>query len=222
MTDQKMTITLSALADGPDRDAGIRHAFFTRRGGVSRGLFASLNCGFGSGDDPGSVAENRARAAAALDLAPDRLVSCHQVHGTATIAVERPWRREDNPRADGMVTAQPGVALGILAADCAPVLFADPEARVIGAAHGGWRVSPARRSSSTTDISRARRVRRSPLSGGTPARRCSTRPAAPTLARMSISPALPRPRGPPGRPCTARSSRADSSKRWGRAHVSPH
>src|SRR5262249_4844366 len=62
-----------------------------------------------------------------------------QVHGTATIAVDRPWRREDNPRADGMVTAVPGVALGILAADCAPVLFADPEARVIGAAHGGWR-----------------------------------------------------------------------------------
>ena len=139
MIDQPMTITLSALAAAPGGDAGIRHAFFTRRGGVSEGLFASLNCGFGSRDDPGNVAENRARAAAELGVAPDRLVSCHQVHGTATLTVERPWRREDNPRADGMVTAVPGIALGILAADCAPVLFADPEARVIGAAHGGWR-----------------------------------------------------------------------------------
>src|SRR5207302_2173694 len=69
----------------------------------------------------------------------ERLVTCHQIHGTATITVERPWRRADNPRADAMVTAVPGIALGLLAADCAPVLFADPDARVIGAAHGGWR-----------------------------------------------------------------------------------
>jgi len=74
-----------------------------------------------------------------LGLAADRLVSCYQLHGTTAITVERPWRREDNPHADGMVTAVPGIALGVLAADCAPVLFADPEARVIGAAHGGWR-----------------------------------------------------------------------------------
>lgn len=134
-----MILTLSALADYPGADPGIRHAFFTRRGGVSEGLFASLNCGFGSGDDPRKVEHNRARAAAQLDLSPDRLVSCHQVHGIATLTVERPWRRADNPRADGMVTAAPGIALGILAADCAPVLFADPQARVIGAAHGGWR-----------------------------------------------------------------------------------
>src|SRR6202040_1993678 len=129
------TITLSAL----DGDRSVRHAFFTRRGGVSGGLFASLNCGFGSGDDLDAVARNRAIAAAQLDLAPDRLVSCHQVHGTDVVTVERLWRREDNPRADGTVTKVPGIALGVLAADCAPVLFADPEAGIIGAAHGVWR-----------------------------------------------------------------------------------
>jgi polyphenol oxidase len=136
-------ITLSALDDLP----GIRHGYFTRQGGVSRGLFASLNCGFGSGDDPAKVEENRAIAAARLGLAADRLVSCHQVHGTATVTVERPWppranpsaNPTTNPRADAMVTAVPGIALGVLAADCAPVLFADPTARIIGAAHGGWR-----------------------------------------------------------------------------------
>jgi YfiH family protein len=128
-------ITLSVL----DGDPAIRHAFFTREGGVSDGIYAALNCGFGSGDDPARVEENRAIAAGRLGLPPDRLVSCHQVHGTATVTVERPWGRAANPRADGMVTAFPGIALGILAADCAPVLFADLEARVIGAAHGGWR-----------------------------------------------------------------------------------
>jgi YfiH family protein len=128
-------IALSIL----DGDPSIRHAFFTRAGGVSDGIYASLNCGFGSGDDPAKVGRNRAIAAARLGLAADRLVSCHQVHGTATVTVERPWRREANPRADGMVTASPGIALGVLAADCAPVLFADPAAGVIGAAHGGWR-----------------------------------------------------------------------------------
>jgi YfiH family protein len=130
-----MMITLSAL----DGDPGIRHAFFTRQGGVSQGLFASLNCGFGSRDDPASVEKNRAIAAAQLGLPVHRLVTCHQIHGTATVTVERPWHRAANPRADGMVTAEPGIALGVLAADCAPVLFADPDARIIGAAHGGWR-----------------------------------------------------------------------------------
>ena len=128
-------ITLDAL----DCHGGIRHAFFTRQGGVSGGLFASLNCGFGSGDDLDRVGRNRALAAARLDLPSDRLVSCYQVHGTEIVTVDRPWRRQENPRADGMVTTIPGIALGILAADCAPVLFADPEARVVGAAHGGWR-----------------------------------------------------------------------------------
>lgn len=134
-----MLITLATLADLPGPDPGIRHAFFTRQGGVSGGLFASLNCGFGSRDAPDNVAHNRALAASRLDLPADRLVSCHQVHGTVAITVETSWRREHNPRADAMVTAVPGIALGVLAADCAPVLFADPAARVIGAAHGGWR-----------------------------------------------------------------------------------
>jgi len=130
-----MIITLSAL----DGDPGIRHAFFTRQGGVSRGIFASLNCGFGSRDDPARVEENRAIAAAQIALPVEQLVTCHQIHGTAIVTVERPWPRAANPRADGMVTAVPGIALGVLAADCAPVLFADSQARVIGAAHGGWR-----------------------------------------------------------------------------------
>jgi polyphenol oxidase len=128
-------IMLSAL----DGDRRIRHAFFTREGGVSTGLFASLNCGFGSRDRPEDVERNRAIAAARLGVTPERLVTCHQVHGTTVIAVEQPWRRAANPRADAMVTTVPGIALGVLAADCAPVLFADPGARVIGAAHGGWR-----------------------------------------------------------------------------------
>jgi YfiH family protein len=128
-------ITLSVLNDEPR----IRHAFFTREGGVSGGIYASLNCGFGSGDDPACVTRNRAAASARLGITAEGLVSCHQVHGTEIVTVERPWHRERNPRADGMVTAVPGIALGVLAADCAPVLFADPEAGVVGAAHGGWR-----------------------------------------------------------------------------------
>jgi polyphenol oxidase len=128
-------ISLAALNDA----ASIRHAFFTREGGVSAGLFGSLNCGFGSGDAPEKVAENRARAMAALDLAPDRLVTCHQVHSPDVVTVAAPWRREDNPRADALVTNCRGIALGILTADCVPVLFADADAGVIGAAHAGWK-----------------------------------------------------------------------------------
>jgi polyphenol oxidase len=128
-------ISLAALNDA----AGIRHAFFTREGGVSAGLYSSLNCGFGSGDAAEKVAENRARAMAALDLAPDRLVTCHQVHSPDVVTVAAPWRREDNPRADALVTNRRGIALGILTADCVPVLFADADAGVIGAAHAGWK-----------------------------------------------------------------------------------
>jgi purine-nucleoside/S-methyl-5'-thioadenosine phosphorylase / adenosine deaminase len=117
----------------------IRHAFFTREGGVSEGLFASMNCGFGSGDNPEKVSRNRAIAADALGVGADRLITCYQIHSPTVLTVDTPWRREESPRADGMVTARPGIALGVLAADCAPVLFADSEAGVIGAAHGGWR-----------------------------------------------------------------------------------
>jgi len=118
---------------------GVRHGFFTREGGVSDGLFTSLNCGYGSGDDPARVARNRAIAADRLGVAEDRLITCHQIHSATVLTVETPWRREEAPRADGMVTDRPDLALGVLAADCAPVLFADPEAGVIGAAHGGWK-----------------------------------------------------------------------------------
>jgi hypothetical protein len=120
-------------------DPGIRHAFFTRQGGVSEGLFGSLNCGFGSGDAPQRVAANREIAMAQLGLTTDRLVTLRQIHSAWVVVVERPWRREESPTADGLVTAVPGIALGVLAADCAPILFYDPVARVIGAAHGGWR-----------------------------------------------------------------------------------
>lgn len=127
-------ITLKALDIG-----AVRHAFFTRTGGVSEGIFASLNCGFGSSDDPARVAENRDRAMASLGASPERLVTCHQVHSAEVVTVESAWRRDDHPRADAMVTRQRGIALGILTADCAPVLFADAQAGVIGAAHAGWR-----------------------------------------------------------------------------------
>jgi YfiH family protein len=128
------------LTSGPlNRLDGIRHGFFTREGGVSEGLFASLNCGLGSGDDPAHVAENRSRVAAALDLPSDALVTCHQVHSPAVMKVETPWAPGGGPKVDAMVSKTPGIALGILTADCAPVLLADPDARVIGAAHAGWR-----------------------------------------------------------------------------------
>jgi polyphenol oxidase len=117
----------------------VRHGFFTRRGGISKGLFGSLNCGFGSGDTAENVSRNRAIALDRLGLPADRLVTCRQIHSAAIVTVDEPWRREDAPSADGMVARARGVALGILAADCAPVLFHDPVARVIGAAHAGWR-----------------------------------------------------------------------------------
>jgi hypothetical protein len=128
-------ITLHLL----DHDPGIRHAFFTREGGVSGGFFESLNCGFGSGDAAETVARNRAIAMERLGFSPDRLVTCYQVHSTTVVTVEKPWPRDAAPRADGLVTGSSGIVLGILAADCAPVLFEDAFAGVIGAAHGGWR-----------------------------------------------------------------------------------
>lgn len=118
---------------------GVNHGFFTRNGGVSRGIYASANCGFGSKDDPACVTENRARCARRLEVDPGDLVTAYQIHSAEVAVVETPWRREDSPRADAMVTRQDGIALGILTADCVPVLFADGTARVIGAAHAGWR-----------------------------------------------------------------------------------
>lgn len=119
--------------------AGIRHVFFTREGGVSGGIYTSLNCGPGSKDARDAVIDNRARAMAALDLEPEALVTVYQIHSPHCVRVETPWAMGDAPKADAMVTTQPGVALGILTADCAPVLFADADAGVIGAAHAGWK-----------------------------------------------------------------------------------
>ncbi|MGE0726126.1 MAG: peptidoglycan editing factor PgeF [Alphaproteobacteria bacterium] len=128
-------ITLDALR----AQDGVRHAFFTRAGGVSGGIYAALNCGFGSADAPGHVTENRRRAMDAIELAPDRLATLHQVHSPTVVEVEEPWPRGGWPRADAMVTRRRGVALGILTADCAPVLLADERAGIVGAAHAGWR-----------------------------------------------------------------------------------
>ncbi len=114
-----------------------RHGFFTRRGGVSEGPYAALNVGMSSGDDPARVLENRARAARALGADPGRLVGLHQVHGAEVIRVTDPWRPGQGPKADAMVTDRPGIALGIVTADCAPVLF--DGGHVVGAAHAGWR-----------------------------------------------------------------------------------
>ncbi len=119
--------------------AGIRHGFFTRHGGVSTGIFATLNCGPGSGDDRAAVHENRARCAAALSVSRERLMTLYQVHSPKAVTVSAPWDDRGAPEADAMVTAERGLALGILTADCAPILFADEKAGVIAAAHAGWR-----------------------------------------------------------------------------------
>ncbi|MCC7345839.1 MAG: peptidoglycan editing factor PgeF [Variibacter sp.] len=118
---------------------GIRHAFFTRSGGVSEGLYRGLNGGLGSQDAADAVRENRARMAQALGVAPERFVTCYQVHSPRVIVAETPWAREDAPQADAVVTRVPGLAVGATTADCGPVLFADAEAGVIGASHAGWK-----------------------------------------------------------------------------------
>ncbi|UYN95248.1 MAG: peptidoglycan editing factor PgeF [Enhydrobacter sp.] len=119
---------------------GVQHRFFTRRGGVSEGLYSSLNCGYGSGDRPENVRENRRRAAAEFEVGETDLLTLHQIHSTdvLTVATDR-WTSPGAPKADGLVTDRPGVVLGVLAADCAPVLLADTQAGVIGAAHAGWK-----------------------------------------------------------------------------------
>jgi len=124
----------SPLLDLP----GVRHAFFTRRGGVSTGLYASLNLGRGSRDDPAAVAENRRRAADHLGVRPGALLACFQIHSAVAHTAVGPWG-EERPEGDAVVTAGPGLACGALSADCAPVLLADAEAGVVGAAHAGWK-----------------------------------------------------------------------------------
>jgi polyphenol oxidase len=118
---------------------GTPHGFFTRQGGVSEGPYASLNCSLSSKDSRDAVIENRARVARALGERPEALVGVTQVHGTDVVTVTERWAAGEGPVADAMVTDRPGIVLGIVTADCAPVLFCDPVAGVIGAAHAGWR-----------------------------------------------------------------------------------
>jgi YfiH family protein len=118
--------------------AGVRHAFFTRQGGVSTGLYSSLNVGRGSRDEPADVGENRARAAAWFGAAPEELNTCFQIHSTIAIVADGSWG-DVRPEGDAVVSKTPGVVCGALHADCAPVLIVDPAARIVAAAHAGWR-----------------------------------------------------------------------------------
>ncbi len=118
---------------------GLRHGFGTRSGGVSQGIYATLNCGLGSRDDRVHVLENRSRLANLIGAEPKMLVTPYQTHSPDVAVATEPWTGESAPRADAVVSRQPGLAIGISTADCVPVLFSDPEARVAGAAHAGWR-----------------------------------------------------------------------------------
>jgi polyphenol oxidase len=118
---------------------GVRHGFFTRAGGVSEGLYAGLNCGLGSQDDPARVLENRARVARHLGGAQPEVLTVYQIHSGTAVRADGPIPRESLPKADAVVTSVPGLVIGVLTADCTPVLFADPEAKVVAAAHAGWR-----------------------------------------------------------------------------------
>jgi YfiH family protein len=121
------------------RIPGVAHGFFTRIGGISQGVYASLNGGVGSRDAPEAVSENRARIAAALGAAPERLAVPFQVHSSDAVALTELWPPNARPRCDALVTATPGLALGVTGADCGMILFADQRARGIGAAHAGWK-----------------------------------------------------------------------------------
>ena len=129
------TFTSPALSGLP----GLRHAFFTRDGGVSKGIYAGLNGGLGSNDDADDVAENRKRMAEAMGVDVAHFLTVHQIHSPDVAVATTPWDVELRPRADAMVTGTPGIALGVTTADCGPILFADTKARVIGAAHAGWK-----------------------------------------------------------------------------------
>ncbi|MGF6308090.1 YfiH family protein [Bradyrhizobium sp. i1.8.4] len=118
---------------------GLRHAFFSRAGGVSEGIYAGLNGGLGSHDDPARVAENRRRMAEQLGVPLDHLISVHQVHSPDVVIVTGPWNGAARPKADAIVTRTEGLAISVTTADCGPILFVDPNARVIGAAHAGWK-----------------------------------------------------------------------------------
>jgi YfiH family protein len=130
-----MTLASPLLAAVP----GLRHRFFSREGGVSGGIYAGLNGGIGSNDDPAHVAENRRRMAEQLGVEPGHFLSVFQIHSPDVVVATAPWDSASRPRADAIVTRSVGLAIGVTAADCGPILFADPSARVIGAAHAGWK-----------------------------------------------------------------------------------
>ncbi|MCB1476880.1 MAG: peptidoglycan editing factor PgeF [Rhodobiaceae bacterium] len=119
--------------------SGIAHGFFGRRGGVSEDIYASLNIGLGSRDDPASIRENRGRIAKSLGVDPRLLLTPYQIHSDSAVIVTDPWPDYPSARADGIVTSKPGLAVAVSTADCSPILFADPKARVVGAAHAGWK-----------------------------------------------------------------------------------
>jgi len=118
---------------------GLRHAFFSRHGGVSNGVYTTLNGGIGSNDDPANVNENRRRMAEQIGVTPERLLTAYQVHSPEVVVASGAWDMESRPRADAIVTRAQGLAIGITAADCGPILLVEPNARVIGAAHAGWK-----------------------------------------------------------------------------------
>ena len=154
-----MTTTLSHPSLG--RLPGIAHGFYTRHDGVSDGIYESLNCGLGSRDEPELVQENRARVATALGVPAGALATPYQVHGTQVTYAESAWRSEHGPESDAVVTDRPGIALGVSTADCGPILFADQEAQVVGAAHAGWRGALSGVLAATVDAMERRRADRS-------------------------------------------------------------
>lgn len=130
-----MALVSTKLEAIPD----LRHAFFTRENGVSKGVYTSLNGGLGSNDDPAHVVENRRRMAQHMNVAPEKFLTVFQVHSPDVAVATAPWEKDARPHVDAIVTKTPGLAIGVTAADCGPILFADPKARVIGAAHAGWK-----------------------------------------------------------------------------------
>jgi polyphenol oxidase len=128
-------ITLGVLSDLP----GIRHGFMTRKGGVSEGIYDSLNCGLGSDDEPARVLENRRRVLQMAGIPAKTLMTAYQVHSPDVLVVEEEWREGPRPKVDALVTTRKNIAIAASSADCVPILFADPDARVVAAAHAGWR-----------------------------------------------------------------------------------
>lgn len=131
-------LSASAPPHWTAQSLGVRHGFFGRRGGVSTGIYASLNAGTGSGDNAEASRENRTRIAASFEAPLDHLIGVHQVHSPNAVFVSGPWQSE-RPHADALVTKTPGLVISVLTADCTPVLFADSEAGIVGAAHAGWK-----------------------------------------------------------------------------------